>query len=462
MGGARARHLAGVIASLLLIVVAVALAARYDALLGLLGGLALAIGAAAALRWPTLLLYVYAASIPLNFVVPPGAGGTVARVLGIVFVVGYLLRRLPVLRPGLAPVVLWALLGWLLASTLWAIDPQIAWSGWLSLAQLAAVTVLIASIVSAEPAEIGRVMWAYSASAVLTAGIGIVTYLQNPAIFLTRAVAFESEDPALFASALIPAVLYLIHSLTSADVKLVARAAAAAGALVCVAAVALSGTRSAWLGLLAAGAVWVVFRPSRRLALGFATVAVGVLALVVLVPGVSDFLLDRAGSATESGGAGRTDLWAVGYSAFTTSPLIGVGFANFPLAFNQQAIDLSPVSVLAAEDLVSGRGSHNVVLASLVETGLIGASLLVATMLTVLRGTGRAGWGTIVQVTLVALLVQALLLDILLQKQMWLLLAFGIGLAAHRRGVPDSSGAETPSLVLGRHPDRPHLGRVPN
>jgi len=39
----------------------------------------------------------------------------------------------------------------------------------------------------------------------------------------------------------------------------------------------------------------------------------------------------------------------------------------------------------------------------------------------------------VVVVTLVGLLVQSLFLDILLQKQLWLLVAFGLGLAAARR-----------------------------
>jgi O-antigen ligase len=446
---ARAKSTLGLIAVLLVVAATAAFATRFDALPAVLGGVALALSAAAALRWPSVLLYIYVASIHLNFAGPPGPLGTVPRVVGIVFVVGYLVPRLRVLRLDAVPVVLWGLLVWFLASSLWAIEPDVAISSWLSLAQLAAVTVLIASIVAAEPKEVGRVMWVYSASAAISAAVGVVNYLQNPAIFLTRATGFEAQDPALFSSALIPAVLYLTYRITSADTKLLVRVLSAAGALSCVAAVALSGTRSAWLALAAAALVWVVLRPSRRLALGFVTVAVAILALALVVPGASDFLLDRTGSAAETGGAGRTDIWSVAYTLFTSSPVAGVGFANFPVAFTQQAIDVSPVSVLAAEDAVVGQGAHNLILASLVETGLIGTTLVVVTMLTILRETGRAGSGTVVQVTLVALLVQSLLLDILLQKQLWLMVAFGLGLAAARRDdVRDRlAQAATPAAV---------------
>ncbi|MBA2254597.1 MAG: O-antigen ligase family protein [Chloroflexi bacterium] len=424
---------AAVLVLLLLgLAVTVAVAARYDVLVALPAGVFVLFALAAALRWPSLLAYLYAASIPLNFVTPPGPGGTVARVVGIIFVVGYLLRRLRVLRPGVVPLPMWLFLGWLLASSLWAIDPRVAFDSWLSLAQLAAVTMLIASIVAADPTEIDRILFAYSISATATAVVGVVTYLQSPTIFLTRAAAFELQGPAQFSSALIPALLYLAYRSTSGGTTLPVRVLSAAGALSCVAAVALSGTRSAWLALVVAGVVWVALRPSRRLIVGLSTVATAVVVLAVLVPGVGDFLLDRAGSATESGGAGRNDIWYVGLTVFSSSPIVGVGFGNFPLGFTQQAIDLSPVSVLGA-DVFVGRGSHNILLGSLVETGVIGAALLVATMLTALTRPGRDGVGTIVVVTLVGLLVQSLLLDILLQKQLWLLVAFGLGLAAARR-----------------------------
>lgn len=443
---------------LLVMTVTVGLAARFDALTALLAGLLIAFGVVAGIRWPSLLLYAYAASIPFNSVVPTGPVGTVARVIGVVFVVGYLTRRLRVLRPGVVPIVLWAFVGWLLASSLWAIDPATSFSAWLSLAQLAAITVLIASIVAEDAAEVGRVLWVYALSAVVTALLGIAPYLTNPAIYLPRATAFQFEDAALFASTLVPAIVYLTYRIVGPGTKALVRAMSAAGASACIVAVALSGTRSAWIGLVAAAITWAVLRPSRRLALGFGTLAAAIAALVVLLPGAGDFLLNRAVSAAADGGAGRTDIWAVGYTIFTSSPVGGVGFANFPLAFTQRVIDQSFVSFVSS-DATPGRAPHNVLLGMLVETGIIGTTLFVATMLTVILRMGRAGRGIVVQIGLVSLLVQSLFLDILLQKQLWLLLALAMGLAAGR--ASELGGVRTRWEREGPAPDHPPPVAVP-
>jgi O-antigen ligase len=165
---------------------------------------------------------------------------------------------------------------------------------------------------------------------------------------------------------------------------------------------------------------------------------------VYQVPGVAELVAERSGSAVSSGGAGRTDIWKVAITIFDSSPVMGVGYANFPIAFTTQIIREAGVGWewLAR----SGTGSHNVIVATAVELGMVGLVLLgwfVGPLML------RRGWGTdarIVQAALIALFTSALFLDILAnRKQVWLLIALAAGLAyLARMERPRASGVPAP------------------
>jgi len=72
------RLASAILVGLSVMAVAVGLATRYDALPALLVGLLIAFGVVAGMRWPSLLLYAYVASLPVNFVLPPGPASTAA------------------------------------------------------------------------------------------------------------------------------------------------------------------------------------------------------------------------------------------------------------------------------------------------------------------------------------------------------------------------------------------------
>jgi exopolysaccharide production protein ExoQ len=327
----------------------------------------------------------------------------------------------------------WVFLGWTTLSCLWAIDTEAAFSAWLSLAQLFAITVLIASLVAVSPSIVRNAVWSYAISATATAVVGSAEYLQSPVIFLTRAAAFPDQDPAMFASLLLPAAIFLMWELQSRTSGVAVRLAAAFALVICVVALALSGTRSAWAGVIVAIVVWLVLRRESRQVIAVATLASGVAILVALVPGVGDFLFGRAASSLATGGAGRTDIWVVGLSIFAAAPLIGVGFGNFPVAFSPYAIAQAPAEAAVQGALYAGRAPHNVLLGTAVESGLVGGILLVAFLASALRQHASDGITNVVRVALISLFVQSMFLDILLQKQLWLFLGIAFGLAAAQR-----------------------------
>lgn len=432
MTGWRPATVALVAASLVATAAASAIAASMDAP-ELLLAVPIALGAlAAALLWPDLLLYAYCAAIPLTFALPPGPLGTVARLAGMAFFVGYLLRKPGSLDPSTIPVVGWVLLGWTTLSCLWAIDTQTAFSVWLSLVQLFAITVLVASIVAANPGVVRNALWWYAASATVTAIIGSVSYLQGPSIFLARAAAFPEQGPALWASLLLPAAVFLMSEAQSRTTAMPLRLISLTALTICVVAMALSGTRSAWVGLAVATLAWLLIRRDPRQMVVLVAVACGVAVLVSSVPGIGDFLFGRVASGLETGGAGRTDIWIVGLGIFASAPLVGVGLGNFGVAFTPNAIWQASGASDAVGALVAGRAPHNVLLGISVETGIVGGILLIMLLVSALRPSNGDRLSVVVRVALVGLIVQSMFLDLLLQKQLWLFLALAFGLASER------------------------------
>jgi exopolysaccharide production protein ExoQ len=435
----------GVVAlCLLATAVLTTLAASFDALVALLAGLLLLGAGAIAIARPTILFYAYCAAIPFNFALPPGPAGTVARIVGVLFFVGYLVRDPGGLHPRAVPWAGWLFLAWSLVTVLWAIDTQVAFSAWLSLAQLFAVTVLIASIVSRRPATARTAVWSYSIAATATAAVAILSYIAGTGIF-SRATAFADQDPALFSSIVLPAAVVLLDPIQDRTSRLPVRAGALVALVICVVALMLSGTRSAWIGFVVATAVWFVVRRDWRQLLAVAVLAVSASIFVMWVPEATDFLAGRVASSLASGGSGRTDIWAVGLSILASAPLLGVGLANFGEAFTPYAISQASASN-ASGALFADRGAHNVYLGTTVETGLLGGALLIILIISAftLRATDRVVIS--IRLALLSLVVQAFFLDILGQKQIWLFMALAFGLAASHAIAGGSDRQEDPAV----------------
>jgi len=417
------------IASLALVATVTAVGTSTDRLPLLLVGLLLLLGLAVAVVNPTILLYGYCAAIPLNDLLPPGPAGTIGRIAGLVFFVGYLVRSPNSLRPGTIPIVGWLYVGWALASTLWAVDNDTSFDAWLSLAQLFAITVLIASILATNPQAGRRAAVAYLITASVTAVVAIAPVVQGSEAYLSRAAAFGDQNPAGFASLLVPVVILLMGEVQSRGASRAVRGLASAALVICIVAVGLSGTRSAWLGIAVATMVWVGLRRERRQVAAVASAAIGLVVLFVLVPGASDFLLERTGTSVASGGSGRTDIWEVGLKIYASAPVLGVGFGNFPLAFTPNVI----AQVAGANVGGAGRDPHSVLLGALAETGFIGAVLLILFVGITLLRVDTDGFGAMIRAALIGLIVESFFLETLTRKHVWLFLAIALGLAAARR-----------------------------
>ncbi len=203
-------------------------------------------------------------------------------------------------------------------------------------------------------------------------------------------------------------------------------------ALLSTIAIVISGTRGAWLSIVVVFVVFVLPRldPLRRAAA--IAIAAALLLITLQIPGIASFVNSRTDIALSTGGAGRTDLWSVGLTIYSSAPVTGIGLANFPLANTPELLRGASLATGTA-DTLANLGPHNLVIGTLAELGLVGIVLLGAFLIPLV---GRRGWGpdaAFVQAGLASLLIIALFQDMLARKELWLLIGMAAGLAYLKR-----------------------------
>ncbi len=403
------------------------------------------------LRWPILALFAFVALIPVEQVILVDGLGTMSRLAGILFAVTYGVPRIGRFSLGLMSPAAWLFLAWAFASLGWAIDPSVAWGELTTLLQLFLIALLVADLVSQDPTKVRPIMWVYSISAAATACVGIVSFLGYGPAGDVRAAALQDQNPAQFAAVLLPALIFGLFEALDGEQRLLGAAIALATSI----AVIVSGTRGAWVSIAVVVAIFVLPRLTFRRQVG-AIAMIAVICVVALqIPGVASLISDRAATAVVSGGAGRTDIWTVGVSIYESAPVLGVGYANFPVAYTGDAVRASGVSSGHGVD----RGPHNLVIGTMTELGAIGLFLLALFLLPLVL---QRGWGpdaAMIQSGLASLLLLALFLDIVgNRKQVWLMIGIAAGLAYVRRraNTPNRSAPD-----FSRDPGMAGIGGSP-
>jgi hypothetical protein len=407
---------AGLAAALVAVIAGPAAAA------GLAGAIAIVL---VGLRWPLVPLFLFVALVPVeDTLVIPGIG-TLSRSIGIAFAAVYAIPRLGRLSAGALGLAGWGLVGWAGLSLLWAARPDATVGPLQTLVQLTVIAYLIADVVIHDPGIVRPLLWAYSISAAVTALIGVVGFGLGGMNTDVRVAALAGQNPAQYASLLLPAFIFGLYEavnrrLVWASVTL---------AVLCFAGIVLSGTRSVWLASLVV--IFLLMLPRLGARRAFAVlVGVGIVALVtVQIPSVANLIAARVGTATESGGAGRTDIWSAGLRVLESSPVIGVGYGNFPYVvggtFRSALLSASELTALAP---------HSVIVGPAVELGLVG---LVLIALLIVPLVIRPGWGpdgSVVQAILAALMIDALFIDIFgYRKEVWIAIGLASGLASLAR-----------------------------
>lgn len=242
----------------------------------------------------------------------------------------------------------------------------------------------------------------------------------------------------MFAAALAPGLLFMLWKAMDREFPPLGRIVCLLLLLFPLTAIIASGTRSAWIGVVVGlCALLASQKKSSKFAIVGAVLA-GFWLLLLQIPQLAEFAVNRLGTAISSGGAGRVDIWRVGMTIFQENPLFGVGVGGFPAAFTPDAVFRTPGVDPFGSWLYAGRAPHNVFLGVAVETGLVGFLLLGWFLLRTIRVAPKSGIGGVLLSILATYLTQGFFLDLFLRKQFWLIIALILGLA-YRALLPSSS-----------------------
>lgn len=386
-----------------------------------------------ALRAPLILPFgIYVALIPYDNVLGNN-GTTLVRGLAIVSALA-LVFRIALVRRAVAPPKAWffwlLLVGWMAMTALWTIDSALTTTTFGQIFQLFLLYSLLA-IYPVAPGEFKRLTTVIILSGVGSAAYGLYLYSTGNRFEERLSITSSSGltiDPNHYAAAmLLPLAIAL--SIALARGKVWGRLLALCAVLTMTGGLLLSGSRGAFisLGILL---LYMAWRSRRTMQIvGFGLVA---LAISAAFPTV----WQRFADPTQSMGAGRIFIWNVGFKALADHWAIGAGIGAFPTAYDR-------VFLSGYQAVFQGwsRPSHNVLIGTAVELGVLGVVLLTYAWYSSWRDM-RSVPVTLdgmpvraaIEAALVALFVTSLFLDTLTFKYFWL--ALSMSALAHNAAMP--------------------------
>ncbi|HUT78683.1 MAG TPA: O-antigen ligase family protein [Polyangia bacterium] len=359
------------------------------------------------------------------------------------------------------------LLLWLSLTLLWAEDRGLVLDDLWRWFAVALLMLVIATTVS-NRRQATLMAAAFVVGAVMAVGVGIVSgdlTTSRTAIETASEGRLEGGqgDPNALAAGIVPAMILALALFMSHRDFAVRWLLVAALALLTLGLVASESRGGVLAAIAATFAALLVFRDRRASALAFVTLTVGVAAAWFAVsPNAWERVTDF-----DSGGSGRSDLWAVAWNVAEASPIEGVGLHNFTAVSGEYV--RQPGS-LERVDLVVDEANfvHNVYLELLAETGLIGLLLFVG----VAAGSAHTAWraarqfdasgdatmktlAQAVVVALVGLLTSSFFLSSGVDKRLWIVFGLSPALLAiaarqQRDHHAEDGGGGAPRSALGR------------
>jgi O-antigen ligase len=357
-----------------------------------------------------------------------------------------LLSREPILAAALVAFTAWAAI-----SLTWAQAPDAAQY---SVQRYALNFMLfpIALLAVRTPRHMMWVVAAFAAGAFVAVGLG----LQEGTLAEEGRLKGAGVNPNQLGSYLVVTIVFLATFGAARFWSGTARGVALAGAALAAVAVFLTLSRGALIGLAVALLVApIVAGRGRRLGV-LALAVVAMLGAVVWFGALAPpDHVERITNPDRDGGAGRTDLWRVGWRMVEDKPVHGVGAGNYPVA----SIDyvLRPGATENDSQIVDDQKvAHNIYLTVVSELGIVGLALFALIVGLCLRSALRAARAFAARgdpamelvsralfIALVSLLVVGFFSSALYVKQFWILLAAAPALRAlAERDEPSTNGPE--------------------
>ncbi|TAM62523.1 O-antigen ligase domain-containing protein [bacterium] len=382
-----------------------------------------------ALRRPLLFPYAfYVLLIPFDNLLIVSSFGTLTKVLGILSgfaVFFWCLRVKHIARPPSALYALFALFAWAFASTYWAvsgIDTATALPQYLSIMLLYAAI----AITPVSARDYRYILAAGAIGGIAAAVYGIKEFYGQPfdvagnllAARLVVQTGSSSIDPNQFADALL-FPLAIVTMLALRTRWLLLKLTGVAGIALIVAAISLSGSREAILGV-AVIVLYYLWRTRYKIEMGIVT-----LCAVVAIFSVQSSLWLRFGRAIASGGSGRLSIWSVALEAFRHRWLAGYGMGNFSSAYNDYYLR-------APQSHPYGWSSppHNLLVQIGVELGIVGIVLLIVFFAAVFRDLRRIDPEhplyedrVMMEAAVIALIFVSMFIGLFTYKYAWLVIA---------------------------------------
>lgn len=382
-----------------------------------------------ALKRPILFPYsLYAFLIPFDNLLTVSTFGTATRLLGLLAGLALMFwtvrRRLIIMPP--ASLILWAtLLGWMALTLLWTSDLENGMRVFGTMVQV----VLLYAVVSITPIQLRDarvVIWAIAAGGFIAAIFGFYVLhhqapmqleLQRELGRLQIQIGESSLDVNHFSNALLlPIAIALVATLNQRRILAKLFLAAVVGTM--IGAIYVSASREA---LIAVGVmmVYLAIVSRKRLQLIF------LFAISVVLSLLNPAVWQRFASASATGGAGRTSIWAVGIETLRHHWLVGSGIGSFSSAYDEAYI-----KIFQAYPVGWSQNPHNVPLHNAVELGIVGIALTVAVwgvQFAILRcveaGSALYDLRIIATAALIGLSICAFFIDLFNYKYLWVLFA---------------------------------------
>ena len=336
---------------------------------------------------------------------------------------------------------------WTAISGLWAEDPTETWK---SVGRLALNLALVPIIYTAirEPRHMRWVAGGIAMGAAMAAFYGLIVApsLSGATTSITAAgdlnrVTGTVGDPNLLASVLIVGMVMAMALCLDRERTSPARIASGAVALLCLTAVFATVSRGGIIALSAALLASVVLAGPRRGRMALAVSALALSAVIYFFAFAPEAQVERL--TNSDGGAGRTDIWRIGWRMVEAHPVEGIGSGNFSVSSVHYLL-VEPGAIERDEFIVDVPAvAHNMYLEALAETGIVGLAFFLAILLIGLatavraaRAFDRAGEDGLsliaraVAVGLISTFAADFFLSASLSKLLWLLIGLGPAMLA--------------------------------
>ena len=378
----------------------------------------------AAFRAPLIFPFgIFVLLVPFDNVLLFSSAGTITKFVAIAAggtIAFWLLRTRKFVTPDKSLVWWFAFYFWAVTSLMWAIDPMFGMAHVWTTLQLLSLFAAI-SLMPIDRRTFNMIVTLVILSGALGGLYGAYLFHHGMGVSKDNRLFIQSDesviDPNQFAAALILPFCLALSAVTQS--RTVTSAVLGGAAVLSIAAgAAVAGSRGAILAMGIAF-TYMLVRSQKRIAL--AAFGLGGLAVAL---GAFGNALSRFSYATSTGGAGRSDIWKVGIAAFREHPIFGSGFSNFPLAYDHAFLSVSESYYTRWH-----RASHNLIVQTSVELGIIGTIIILtawwksARSLRVISPESTLYSVRIaLEATLLGLFVAALFLDMVQDKYLWLAL----------------------------------------